>query len=73
MPVLRILAKKDDLPQDAEEMIPRQEPELEASAYELLQQGLKTRENEYPFSLEEDKKQLDKLEKDPLPMLLVID
>eukprot|EP00438_Fugacium_kawagutii_P017189 Skav232721 [mRNA] locus=scaffold4985:73927:75258:+ [translate_table: standard] len=66
MPVLRILsAKEDELPKKAEEMIPRQDPNLEVSAYQLLQQGLKVRENEYPASLEEDKKQLEKLEKEP--------
>ena len=64
MPVLRVLAK-DEIPKDAEDMIPRQEPELEASAYEVLQEALKIRGSEYPFSLEEDKQQLEKLEKEP--------
>lgn len=64
MPVLRVLAK-DEVPKDAEDMIPRQEPELEASAYEVLQEALKIRGSEYPFSLEEDKQQLEKLEKEP--------
>ena len=65
MPVLRIIALKDeDLPKDAQDMIPRQQPELEAFAYQVLQQAITRRQSEYPASLEEDKRSLEKLSPD---------
>ena len=65
MPVLRILALDDqDLPKNAEDMIQRQQPELEASAYKVLQQAITRRKSEFPASLEEDKRTLEGLSKE---------